>query len=277
MLLGNPHLAWEDLFLFYEAHLNAPDYEFYGATLVGFPVLALGFNEHLGWTHTVNPVDGADLYELTLAEGGYRFDGEVRAFASEETTIRVLQPDGSMEEVTFPVLRSVHGPVVAQEGDRALALRVAGLDRPGGFEQWWDMSHATTLDAFEEALARLQVPMFYVVYAHAEGKVLQLFNGLVPERERGDWYDWAGMTPGDMSATLWDSYLDYDDLPRGLDPGSGFVQNANDPPWLATLPLPARSRRLPALPRACRAAPREDPARAEHPPPAVRGRVDHVR
>jgi len=167
MLLGNPHLPWEDLFTFYEAHLISPQYELYGATLVGFPVLLLGFNEHLGWTHTVNPIDGADLYELTLEGDGYRFDGEVRPFETEEASIRVLRPDGGFDEETVTVRSSVHGPVVAEEGDGALALRVAGLDQPGALEQWWEMGRAEDLDAFRSALERLQVPLLYVVYADA--------------------------------------------------------------------------------------------------------------
>ncbi len=65
MLLANPHLPWSDLFLWYEAQLTAPGINAYGATLVGAPVLVLAFNEHLGWTHTVNTFDGWDLYKLT--------------------------------------------------------------------------------------------------------------------------------------------------------------------------------------------------------------------
>jgi acyl-homoserine-lactone acylase len=56
MLLANPHLFWSDLFLWYEAQLNAPGINVYGAGLVGIPVLSIAFNDHLGWTHTVNPL-----------------------------------------------------------------------------------------------------------------------------------------------------------------------------------------------------------------------------
>ena len=80
MLLANPHLPWGDLFTWYEAHLNGPDVQIYGAALVGLPIVNIGFNERVGWTHTVNTLDGADLYELTLTPGGYRWNGGVRAF-----------------------------------------------------------------------------------------------------------------------------------------------------------------------------------------------------
>ena len=116
LLVENPHLPWSDIFTWFEAHLVAPDVNLYGATLVGLPGIEIGFNEYLGWTHTVNTYDGYDLYELSLTESaGYLLDGEEQAFDVQERTIMVLQDDGSLEEHTFPVVQSVHGPVIAQK------------------------------------------------------------------------------------------------------------------------------------------------------------------
>lgn len=75
MLLANPHQGWGRASTFFEAQLSAPGYDCYGATLVGIPVLAIAFNDALGWTVTNNAHDGADDYELTLADGGYLYDG----------------------------------------------------------------------------------------------------------------------------------------------------------------------------------------------------------
>ena len=66
ILLANPHLPWSDFYLWYEAQLTAPGINLYGATLVGMPVLAIAFNDNLGWTLTLNPLDGADIYQLKL-------------------------------------------------------------------------------------------------------------------------------------------------------------------------------------------------------------------
>ena len=64
MLVQNPHLPWWQEFLFFESHLNLKGKNMYGATLVGFPGIAIGFNENLGWSHTDNTIDNADTYEL---------------------------------------------------------------------------------------------------------------------------------------------------------------------------------------------------------------------
>jgi acyl-homoserine-lactone acylase len=246
MLLANPHLPWFDLFLFYEAQLTAPGIDAYGVSLVGFPVLGIAFNDNLGWTHTVNPLDGSDLYALTLAGGGYRFDGQVRPFETEDETLRVKQKDGSFRVEKLTVKRSIQGPVIAEGQGRALALRVAGLDRAGTLAEWWEMCRARNLSEFETALKRLQLPTFNVVYADRNGHIMYLFNGLVPVRAKGGWDFWNGIVPGDSSATLWTRTHPYRDLPRIVDPPSHWVQNANDPPWTATFPSALDPARFPA-------------------------------
>ena len=59
--------------------------------------------------------------------------------------------------------------------------------------------------------------------------------------------------PGDTDATLWTETYSYADLPKVLDPPTGWLQNANDPPWTCTIPqvLMAKDfdrRALPLLP-----------------------------
>ena len=57
-----------------------------------------------------------------------------------------------------------------------------------------------------------------------------------PIHSQGNWNYWQSTIPGDTSATLWTKTHPYRDLPRVLDPPSGWLQNANDPPWTTTFP-----------------------------------------
>ena len=236
ILVANPHLPWGDLFTWYEVQLTSPDIDAYGATLVGAPFHGIAFNDHLGWTHTVNTHDGYDLYELTLADGGYLWDGEVRPFETDEQTLRVRDDDGSTRDERLSVRRSVHGPVIAESGDRAIAIRVVGLDAPASFEQYWQMARATNLDEFRAAQSRLQMPMFTTMYADRDGHIMHHFGGETPVRPRGDWSTWAQPVPGDSSEWLWRGVHPYDELPTVIDPPTGWLQNANDPPWTTTFP-----------------------------------------
>jgi acyl-homoserine-lactone acylase len=44
---------------------------------------------------------------------------------------------------------------------------------------------------------------------------------------------------------LWDDVLAYGELPRLVDPGSGWLQNSNDPPWTSTYPAELDARDYP--------------------------------
>ncbi len=244
MLLANPHLPWRDLFLLYEAQLVTPGVSLYGATLVGLPVLCIAFNDDLGWTHTVNTIDAADFYRLTLKDGGYLYDGEVRAFDERGEILSVKEGDTRREE-RLTIRASVHGPVVREGDGTALALRVAGLDAPRGLEQRWRMGLSKSLKEFDAVLAMHQLPMFTVMYADREGHIMHLFNGRVPVRPTGGWSYWSGVLPGDTSGNLWTAVHAHDDLPHIVDPASGWLQNANDPPWTTTFPVAVDAGRFP--------------------------------
>lgn len=239
MLLANPHLAWGGEQLFYEAQLSAPQYALYGAALVGVPVLLIGFDGRHGWTHTVNPIDACDLYQLTPQGNGYRFDGRTEQFATGETTIKVRTDGGTVREERLTLRRSVHGPVVESAG-KLVAIRMAAVgatSTPGLVQQWWDMGRAQTGDQFREALRRNQLPMFNVIYADADKHVYAAFAGQVPRRPDTYPGPWSGLIPGESSALLWNDVLGFDELPQVADPPGGFVQNSNSAPWSFTYPL----------------------------------------
>ncbi len=235
LLLANPHLPWNDLFTWFEAQLVAPGLNASGVAFVGTPMLGIGFNDHLGWTHTVNTHDGVDLYELTLDNEGYRWNGAIREFDIEHKRISVKKDNGTFRTVELKVHRSVHGPVIVRNQKKAIAMRVVGLDRPNITQQYRQMMRATHLKEFEKAQSLLQMPMFTTMYADREGNIMHLFGGQTPVRPKGN-YNWRRIVPGDTSSTLWTHYHTYDELPKILNPDSGWLQNANDPPWTTTFP-----------------------------------------
>ncbi|MBW4477626.1 MAG: acylase [Tolypothrix brevis GSE-NOS-MK-07-07A] len=245
MLLANPHLPWSDLYLWYEAQITAPGIDAYGASLVGIPVLNIAFNDNLGWTHTVNTHDGWDAYQLELIGDSYRFDGKVRPLETKTVSLKVKQKDGTVSEQPLLIKSSVHGPIVSEKDGKVIALRVVGLDKPGVLEQWWDMARSQNLAQFEKALQRLQLPMFTVMYADRKGHIMHLFNGQVPVRQQGDFEYWQGIIPGNTSKTLWTKIHPYQDLPRVIDPPSGWLQNTNDPPWTTTFPSAIKADKYP--------------------------------
>jgi acyl-homoserine-lactone acylase len=237
MLLINPHLSWGNTFYRYiQVHLTAPGFDQVGTPQIGFPVAVVGFNRHTGWGRTVNTIDTVDFYRLTIKDDSYMFDGALRPFERETRVLKMRQPDGSVREERLEIRRTIHGPVVFDENGVTIAMRVAGLDRPKMLEQWFRMGEARTLAEFQTALRMMSVPMWHANYADDQGHIMFVFDGLVPRRRVHDFQYWSRVVPGDSSETLWTDYLSFDELPKSIDPEGGWHQNANEPPWLMTLP-----------------------------------------
>lgn len=241
MLLANPHLPWApSLLTYYEAQITAPGYSVYGATQVGLPVLRFAFNNDLGFTNTVNNMPGAVRYLLEDAPGGYMLDGKPVAYGRETRFLMVRGADGTLKRESFVQLTSVHGPVFDVGGPNRpihVAIRVAGLDRPGVLAAYLDMGKAHDFAGFESALKRLQIPSFNIVYADRAGHVFHISNGILPRHPTGGSNAfWTGLVPGNRRDLIFTDIEPYESLPKALDPPGGFVQNANDTPWVNTLP-----------------------------------------
>ena len=239
MLMSNSHLEWSDLYTYFEVQLAAPGVTSYGAAWVGIPVLRQCFTDYVGWTQTTNDPEGATLYHLTLKDGGYVLDGKVRQFDVKKEIIKVRQKDGSLRDEPFTIRRSVHGPLVVDQGGTAIALRMASLDRPRWFEQFWKMGLAHNLAEFQDALRMQQLPIFNTAYADRDGHIMYFYNATVPVRQRGDYAFWGGVIAGGTSKLIWDpaKIVPYDQIPKVIDPPNGWVQNSNDPPWTTTYPM----------------------------------------
>lgn len=246
MLLMNPHLPWSDLFLFWESHFNSNSLNFSGITLVGIPGMEIGFNQYLGWSHTVNSIDLVDRYDLTLAGGGYLYDGKVKPFDIRTETMKIKQADGSFISETIQIKSSIHGPVIKANKTSALAVRIAGTDRTGSSSQYWKMMNAKNLKEFKSALSEHQMPYFNTMYADKQGDIFYISNGFYPKRKSGNYNFWQGLIPGDSSDFFWDKLYVVDDLPQITNPQLGAIQNSNDSPWTSTIPMTIRAKDYPS-------------------------------
>ena len=249
MLVATPHLPWSDLFTWTELQYVAPGVNVYGGALVLSPVIQIGFNDQLGWTHTVNTQDGEDLYELTLSGDGYRWDAAVRPFERTDHVIRIRQPDGSFRSESLHVRRSVHGPVVAEKPGKVIALAVVGMHGPYlpfPLVQWWNMGKARSFDEFLAAIKPNQISGQNITYGDRDGHIMMFYGGNSPVRAVANRAFWSGIVRGDTSGTLWTQLHPFADMPKTVDPPSGWVQNANDPPWWATFPPQVRFDQYPA-------------------------------
>jgi acyl-homoserine-lactone acylase len=239
LLLGNPHQPWAPVSTYYEAHLIVPGrLNFYGSTFIGRPILTSGWNEHLGWSHTVNYPDLEEIYELAIdpeRPEHYLFDGGTVPIAADEVTIRI-KSDGKPQTQARTFWHTPLGPVIHRTDSKIFVLRSACYENYRAYEQWLRMTQTQSLDDFRRVLAMNEIPMFNICYADRAGNVFYLWNGTVPNLPHAAHK--AEAVPADRTADIWTAFHATAELPQLLNPAGGYVQNCNSPPYLGNLQAP---------------------------------------
>ncbi|HBS07093.1 MAG TPA: hypothetical protein DEA96_19125 [Leptospiraceae bacterium] len=229
----NSHQPWDGPVAWYEAHLRSKDgFEMYGATFPGSPLIFVGHNRSLGWTHTVNTPDLVDAYRLETDEdqGNYTVDGNTLELKARDVELTL---DLFFFEITVSktAYDTIFGPALETDSG-IVAIRVAGLDEhAGSAEQWYRMAKAQNFQEWSKAMEMQSMPMFHTIYADARN-IAYVYNAKLPLRKAGP--DYSGIVPGNTREYLWTEYLDYKDLPAVVNPPSGFVQNGNSTPFYTT-------------------------------------------
>lgn len=190
MVLGNPHFPWHGHLRFYRMHLTLPgELDITGATLYGFPVVMIGHNEQLAWSHTVSTAQRFTIYQLTLDPGDpttYIYDGEPREMTAREVTIEVPGANGELEERVHTFYETHFGPVIQTPAlpwlpTVAFALRDANIDNGRGPDTFLEMGMAGSVADLRAALDRNQgLPWVNTIAADADGTAYYGDHSVVP-------------------------------------------------------------------------------------------------
>ena len=188
LLLANPHYPWYGIARFWEKHLTIPGvYDAYGVSLIGTPGVALGFNENVGWSHTVSNSMRTVIYQLALNPENptqYRWEDAWRDLSQKTVTIDVAIEDGSIS-VDHTVWSSHHGPLMALPGLSAdpmtvFAVRDANLENIHTFAQWQAMAQAEDMNDFIDAHRQFNaMPWINTIAASADGRAVYIDNSTV--------------------------------------------------------------------------------------------------
>ncbi len=179
-LLGNPHFPWFGINRFHAVHLTLPGrYDVMGSAIYGFPLVNIGFNKHVAWSHTVSTARRFVVRELTLAPGdptSYVYDGQIIAMTTETVTADVLQGDGSVVPVPHTFYLTQFGPMLILpplapwSPAKGYALTDINVGNARGLDQYVAMGRAGGIDQFEQAIeAGVALPWVNSIAADRHG------------------------------------------------------------------------------------------------------------
>jgi len=161
LLFGNPHWYWRGPDRFYQAQLTIPgELNISGTSFLGIPVILIGFNDNIAWSHTVSTARRFGFFQLKLASGdptSYMRDGAAVKMQPSTITVKVKGTDGAMTQVTRTLYKSEYGPMVnlapmnaglAWSQTMAFAIRDINGENYRTFRNWMRWNQAKSLDEF---------------------------------------------------------------------------------------------------------------------------------
>jgi acyl-homoserine-lactone acylase len=194
LLLGNPHYPWTSTDRFYQAHLTVPGrYDAMGVVLGGIPMVVIGFNKDVAWTHTVTAAVHFTTFKLTLDSSDptgttYLVDGQPVKMTSKTVTVDVLQNDGTLAPRSKTFYFSKQGAVmvypqagVVWNANEATVLGDPNRSNTRMLDQWIAIGRAGSVSEIKAALDKhAGLPWVNTVAADRAGNAMYADASVVP-------------------------------------------------------------------------------------------------
>ncbi|MGH3875814.1 MAG: penicillin acylase family protein [Actinophytocola sp.] len=193
LLLGNPHYPWHGGRRFWQSQLTVPGkLDVSGGSLLGMPMVQIGFNRDVAWSHTVATPITFGLFQVTLVPGDpttYLVGGKRERMTSRRVAVEVLNPDGStatVERALYstrygPVLSPVFGLPLSWTTDTAYTIRDANQANMRGLNTWFELNRAHSTRDIVDVLSHTQgVPWVNTIAADQSGRALYADIQVVP-------------------------------------------------------------------------------------------------
>lgn len=266
MVIGNPHFPWKGPSRFWQMHIKGPGgYEAMGVGLAGTPMVTLGFNKDVAWTHTVTEARHFTLYQLSLDPADpkrYMVDGQSEAMTPK--TVTVPMPAGQ-SPVTRTLYTTRFGPVfvvpsrgITWSAQSAFALKDANRGNQRGIEAWLRIGEAKNVGEVRAAVSEtLGIPWVNTIAADRHGDALHADVTAVPnvsaEKAKACatpiaplFAELAILLDGSKAACDWD--VAPGTPAPGLMPASdqaatvvkSWLTNSNDSYWISNPAIPHR-------------------------------------
>jgi penicillin amidase len=230
ILVGQPQMGHPVPTIIYEVALKGGRFDVVGMAFPLMPIVPIGHNHHLAWSHMVGMCDNVDVYQEILNplnKEEYLFNGQWIRMEKRIETIKVAGAD--TEEIT--IYRTVHGPVFSPfpfdpktvKADKVYSKKSAHWQKEAlSGDGWWKMMMAKNLAEFGQGAAMIMTSL-HTSYADIEGNIGYWHTGLNPERVPG--YDPRLPLPGTGQAEWTGRYLPNAHV---INPAKGYVTGWNN-------------------------------------------------
>ena len=241
VLVNDPHIAFSQPSVWYEADIHSDNTHIYGHFLGLIPFPMLGFNEKLAWGLTMFENDDMDLYAEKMNpenDGQYWAIDHWENFSRRSVTIKIKDH----EDITFEVKKTRHGPIINNmfEGFTDKSDPLKGFEKP--IALWWkfldskneqveafyELPYADTLEKAAMAASKIHAPGLNLMYANARGDIAWWATAKLPIRPRH--VNSKMVLDGTSGEDDILGYYDFSHNPHLINPAQGYIYTANNQP-----------------------------------------------
>jgi acyl-homoserine-lactone acylase len=194
LLLGNPHFPWLGTERFFQSQLTIPgQLNVTGASLYGVPLILIGHNENVAWSHTVSTAFRFTPFELTLVKGHpteYLQNGKAVAMTPRKVTVMAKQSNGKLAPVTHtlwwtrygPIFNNLEGFQLPWSATNAFAFDDVNANNLGrAINTWFGFDRASSTQQILAILKKYQgIPWVNTIAVDRAGLALYADIGAIP-------------------------------------------------------------------------------------------------
>jgi penicillin G amidase len=239
ILCNDPHLGLNLPSIWYEMQMHTPTMNVYGASFLGAPGVAIGFNDSCAFGFTNGGRDVRDYYEIKFKDKThqeYWFNGEWKSATFRYEKIGIKGQADFIDTVAY----TVFGPVIFDEkyagrsnNGKCYAVRWKAHDPSNELLLFYKLNRAKNYDQYLEAIKNLHTPGQNAVFAAKNGDIALWCQGEFPAKWKGQG-DY--IMPGTDSSYMWQGMIPQEENPHQVNPERGFVSSANQAPADLTYP-----------------------------------------
>jgi len=229
MLSNDPHIAFSNPSIWFEAYLHTPEFEIYGHFLPMIPFAVIGFNQHHAWGLTMFENDDMDFYKEKIVESKenvYLYKGKEYPLEIIEEKIFVRGKD----PVTLKIRSTIHGPIMNEVLDSTESLKFPVALRWSMFDDsnehikaFVGFNFSKSLTEFQNSASYLKAPGLNIVYADKDGNIAYFACGGLYDNN----FPTDRILDGESGKFEWGREIPFSARPKKINPPEGYIFTAN--------------------------------------------------
>lgn len=231
IMANDPHIAYSQPAVWYEAHIETPETSFYGYYLAGYPFAIIGHNRQYATGLTMFENDDIDLYwekDNPDNPGQYLFMDEARDYQIRNE--RIFVKDSTAVEMKIKTTH--HGPVINEaleldENWPSVSLFWVYTQKPGEIlEVTYGFSHTHSLAEARENTSKIHAPGLNVMYGDIDNNYARWSSAHL--LKRADSVNSKLILDGTSGLNEVQGYYDFSYNPKSENAPWGYAYSANN-------------------------------------------------